>query len=65
MAEEQRKQTAPPSEDLSSRVQQLEAALKAQRAAMPQSLIPLHGAGEGDDVADTWSQYEQEAARAE
>lgn len=47
-------------EDLSARVQQLEAALKASRAAMPLTLIPEHGAGPGMEVNETWSQAEQE-----
>lgn len=61
------KSPAPPKseEDLSARVSQLESALKAQRAAMPQSLIPEHGAGYGDEVEETWSLADQEEARAE
>lgn len=51
-------------EDLSARVQHLEAALAASRAALPLSLIPEHGAGPGMEVNDTWSQAEQEAAQA-
>jgi hypothetical protein len=51
-------------QDLAARIRDLEATVKAQRAVMPQSLIPTHGAGEGDEVADTWSQAEQEEARA-
>jgi hypothetical protein len=50
---------------LEARVRDLEAALKASRAAIPTSLIPDHGAGYGDEIAETWSQAEQEEARAE
>jgi hypothetical protein len=34
--------------------------LMLQRAGMPLSLIPEHGAGPGMDVNETWSQAEQE-----
>jgi hypothetical protein len=61
MAEE--KQAAP--NPLEARVRDLEAALKASRAALPVSLVPEHGAGYGDEVAETWSLAEQEEARAE
>ncbi len=53
-----------PQHDLAARVRDLESQLKAQRAAMPLNLIPENGAGNGDDIADTWSQADQEAARA-
>jgi hypothetical protein len=52
-------------ETLEARVRDLEAALVAQRAAMPLSLIPEHGAGYGDEVEETWSLAQQEEARAE
>lgn len=50
-------------EKLEERVRTLEASLKAARGAVPLSLIPENGAGEGDEVAETWSLFEQEAAR--
>jgi hypothetical protein len=62
MAEEKQQEKANP---LESRVRDLEAALKASRAALPVSLVPEHGAGYGDEVAETWSQADQEEARAE
>lgn len=49
-------------EDLSRRIRDLENTLAATRAGMPFSLIPSHGAGVGDEVAETWSQLEQERA---
>jgi hypothetical protein len=49
--------------DLQSRVEQLEAALANARAGMPLNLIPLHGAGEGEEIAQSWSLYDQEQAR--
>lgn len=48
---------------LESRVRDLEAALVAQRAAMPMSVTPEHGAGIGTEVEETWSQYDQEMNR--
>lgn len=46
------------------RIADLEAALAASRGAAPLNPIPEHGAGTGTDVAETWSLYEQEQARA-
>jgi hypothetical protein len=51
--------------DLKARVEQLEAALANARAGMPLNLTPLHGAGEGEEVAESWGQYDQEQARLE
>lgn len=53
------------SEDLAKRVRDLENTLAATRAGMPLSTIPVNGAGPGNEVAETWSQADQEAARAE
>lgn len=33
-------------------------------SASPLTLVPEHGAGPGLEVAETWSQYEQDAIRA-
>lgn len=49
---------------LEQRVKDLESANAALRAGLPLNLTPVHGAGEGSEVAETWSQAEQEAARA-
>jgi hypothetical protein len=53
------------SASLAARVRDLEAALVAQRGAMPMSLTPTHGAGPGDEVEETWSQADQERHQAE
>ena len=42
------------------RIQELEAALAASRGAAPLNPIPEHGAGEGIEVAETWSLYDQQ-----
>lgn len=47
-------------EDLAARLRDVENQLAATRAGMPLSLIPSHGAGPGEEVAETWSQLEQE-----
>jgi hypothetical protein len=53
-------------EDLSKRVADLELALAASRAAVPGGTIPEHSGGPGTEVAETWSQQDQElAARGE
>lgn len=49
---------------LAKKIRDLENALAASRAASPLTLIPEHGAGKGDEIAETWSQYDQEQARA-
>jgi hypothetical protein len=52
------------SASLEDRIKDLEAALAASQAAQPLTLTPLHGAGPGLTVAETWSQADQEASRA-
>lgn len=52
-------------EELAARLRDLENTLAATRAGMPLTLIPEHGGGTGTDVAPSWSQAEQEAARGE
>lgn len=52
-------------DDLAARVRDLENALAAARATSPLGLIPLHGAGPGEEIAETWSLAEQEAALAD
>jgi hypothetical protein len=54
----------PTPDDLTKRVADLEARLAAAQAAAPLTLIPAHGAGPGAEVAETWSQADQEAATA-
>lgn len=54
-----------PHTDIEAELSKLRAEVKSMRAALPTSLIPLHGAGPGTDVDDTWCLAEQEAARAE
>lgn len=44
------------------RIADLELQLAQTRAATPLGTIPEHAAGVGTDVAETWSQYEQELA---
>lgn len=52
-------------DDLAKRVQDLETRLAAAQAAAPLTQIPLHGAGPGGEIAETWSLADQEAAKAE
>jgi hypothetical protein len=47
------------------RIADLELQLAQTRAGTPGGTIPEHGAGFGNDVEETWSQAEQEEARAE
>ena len=66
MAEQKRvfAEEAMTTSELAAKVRDLENALAATRAGIPLSLIPEHGAGPGTEISDTWSQAEQEAARA-
>ena len=52
-------------DDLAKRVKDLESRLAAAQAAAPITLIPEHGAGPGMEVAETWSQADQELAKAD
>lgn len=54
----------PTQDDLAARVADLEARLQAAQAAAPLTLTPVHGAGPGMEVAETWSLADQEAAQA-
>jgi hypothetical protein len=59
------KQAAP--EDKRSteqRLADLELQLAQTRAGIPGGTLPDNGGGVGDDVAETWSQYDQELANA-
>jgi hypothetical protein len=51
--------------ELAARIRDLENTLAATRAGLPLSLLPVHGAGPGSEVAETWSQAEQEEASRE
>jgi hypothetical protein len=42
------------------RIRDLEAALAASRGAAPLNPIPENGAGEGIEVAETWSLFDQQ-----
>jgi hypothetical protein len=66
---EQQKEPAHPEErqstsDLANRIRDLEAALAATRAGQPLTQVPEHGGGVGTELAETWSQYDQELAAA-
>lgn len=45
------------------RLADLEAQLAASRAAQGLGTLPTHSAGVDDEVAETWSQHDQELAR--
>jgi hypothetical protein len=53
-----------PTPNLEQQVRELQQALEAMRATVPTTLIPEHGAGPGMQINPTWSQAEQEVARA-
>jgi hypothetical protein len=66
--DQQRLRTEEPKEEekkssAEERISALEAALAASRAASPLNPIPEHGAGPGQDIAETWSLFEQQQAR--
>ena len=61
----QQQQQGGDTSQLQQEVRDLKNALASLRATVPSSLLPLHGGGPGEEVAETWSQAEQEAARAE
>jgi hypothetical protein len=65
MPEEKREQPKQSGSDIEAELARLRAEVWSMRGAMPVSVVPEHGAGEGFDVAETWSLAEQEAARAE
>lgn len=44
------------------RISALEAQLAASRAGTPLGTLPWHGAGIEDEIAETWSQHDQERA---
>jgi hypothetical protein len=64
MADTPKTPPAATSTDVEAELAKLREEIKVMRGAMPLSLTPEHGAGEGMEVAETWSQYDQEQARA-
>jgi hypothetical protein len=50
---------------MEQRLADLELQLAQTRAGTPLGTIPDHGAGPGQDIAETWSQAEQEQAKAD
>jgi hypothetical protein len=63
---EQRTEKTPPKEGKSQeqRIADLELALAQTRAGTPLGTLPNHAGGVGQEVEETWSQYEQELATA-
>lgn len=59
------KEQPSPKVNVEEELSRLRAEVKSMRAALPTTMTPLHGAGPGTDVDDTWSLAEQEAAKAE
>lgn len=58
----QSKQTPPKSTE--QRIADLELQLATVKATTPLGTIPDHGGGIGQEIEETWSQQEQELARA-
>lgn len=50
--------------DLAAQVRDLQNTIATLRAGTPLGLTPMHGAGIGDEVRESWSQYDQELAVA-
>jgi hypothetical protein len=48
------------SKDMARRIRDLENSLAATRAGLPLTLLPENGGGPGTEVAETWSQADQE-----
>jgi hypothetical protein len=65
MADESQAKDKTPTRTTEQRIADLEMQLAQTRATTPGGTVPEHGAGFGDEVEETWSQYEQEQARAE
>lgn len=55
---------AKPAKSQEQRIADLELQLASVRATTPLGTIPDHAAGVGQDVAETWSQQDQELAWA-
>jgi hypothetical protein len=65
MAEERgQTQTRGKDDELQQRISNLELQLAQSRAGAPLGTLPWHGAGVEDDIAETWSQHDQELANA-
>jgi hypothetical protein len=65
MADESQAKDKMPTRTTEQRIADLELQLAQSRAAMPGGTLPDHSAGFGQEIEETWSQAEQEAARAE
>lgn len=50
-------------EEMRAMQEQLDAQIKAMASRGVVALVPLHSAGFGTEIAETWSQHEQELAR--
>jgi len=55
---------AKPQKTAEQRIADLELALAAAQVAAPGGTVPYHGGGPEQDVAETWSQADQEAEHA-
>jgi hypothetical protein len=66
MAEQAAGRPAPPKDTrtVEQRLADLELANAQLRAGTPGGTLPWHGGGVEDDVAETWSQHDQELANA-
>lgn len=65
MAEQGRQeQPKQPQRTQEQRIADLELQLASTRAGLPLGTIPDHGGGVGQEIEDTWSQYDQELARS-
>lgn len=62
VAEQGKTQTPPKSTE--QRIADLELQLATVKATTPLGTIPDHGGGVGQEIEDTWSQADQELARA-
>lgn len=56
--------TRSPSKSTEQRIADLELQLATVKATTPLGNIPDHGGGVGQEMEDTWSQQDQELARA-
>lgn len=66
MAENKAKEAPGDTRTNEQRIADLEYALAQTRAGTALGTLPWHGAGVEDDIAETWSQHDQElAARGE
>lgn len=62
MAEDKAKRASGDTRTTEQRIADLEAQLAQTRAGTPLGSLPWHAAGVEDDIAETWSQHDQELA---